>query len=137
MRRGLAEADQHDLPLLRAMESDLEWTIRYMRTGDASVTGRLRRCVPWDPATLARWARGAYAYRVWVPTAQVRRRLAEALAVLSAAERRAFVLKAGQGLSYASVARLLDVTPGTVAKLVDRARKKLAARRCQYPYTRG
>jgi RNA polymerase sigma-70 factor, ECF subfamily len=57
-------------------------------------------------------------------TAQ-RRKLAEALAGISAADRDTLLLLSWAELSYQEIARALDIPTGTVASRINRARRKL------------
>ncbi len=59
---------------------------------------------------------------------QLRERLAVALAELPEGYRSAFVLAAGEGLSYQEVAEILGITPQAVKSRVFRAREALAGK---------
>ena len=122
-----------DVVLLRSMDEDLQWTIKYMATGDDSVYGRYRRCIPVDPTALTKWIEDHQRYTPIHNRNQAREDLVAVLDELSPRECEAYLLKVGEGLSYKVTAEMLGVTDGTVRQLVHRARSRIGA--CQPPCT--
>lgn len=126
--------DLGDIRLLGSMARDLLWAIEWMETGHKPENKRgaerlagYQREFPIDPANL-----NIYFYQTLVdddkPKVSKRdmRRIEEALSVLTPLEREAYVMSRGHSLSYGEIAVLLQVKKGTVQKMIERAKKKLA-----------
>ena len=125
--RKAMKINSSDLPQLRAMERDLEWTIEYMTTGYPP-TGRSSRSISVDPQkVLVRFSKPLH--EPTLPVERLRMRVLTALDALSPQERDAFMMVKGEGLSYGEAAKLMGVKKGTVQEFVNRAQAKISKRR--------
>ena len=125
--RKAISSESNDLPQLRAMERDLEWTIEYMTTGYPP-KGRSTKSIPVDPQkVLIKFSQPLYAPTL--PIERIRLQMLSALDILSLREREAFLMIVGEGLSYSEVAKMMGVCKSTVQTYVERAKAKISERR--------
>ena len=116
-----------DVVLLRSMDEDLQWTIKYMATGDDGPMMERVRVVPVDPQSLQAWIEERQTY---TPINNADAARSDALSVLdelSDRELEAYKLVKAEGFSYADAARLMGIGKWTVRDYIERAKAKIAA----------
>ena len=117
-----------DTSLISSMERDLEWTIKYMKTGympEYSV-GRYKKIVPVDPQEVL-----SLCSKPLLSSKPSKNKLTDSLLelfkVLRDKEKEALMLVVIEGISYGKAAEYLGVKKGTIQSRVTRAKKKLDA----------
>lgn len=127
--KALSEGNMKDLPILRSMEQDVQWTVGYIATGDDSVYGRYRRCIPIDPQKLAKWVRDGQLYTPIHNRNAARDDLLPIISNLSQRQQEAYLMHVGEGMSYRAVGKLLGISMWTARSYVDDAKRKIAQTR--------
>jgi RNA polymerase sigma-70 factor (ECF subfamily) len=127
----------NELNLLNSMQADLEWTIKYMATGDDSPMYPNNRPVPIDPGVLQEWLEER---QMQTPIHNADEARSDALMVLdelSDRELEAYLLVKGEGFSVADTARIMAVGKSTVQSYLERAKGKIAEAKECLPYEKG
>ena len=125
--KALRDGNDLDLPILRGMDENLQWTLKYMATGDDRATYTNRRPVPVDPTQLGEWIEAMQMASPIRDTEQPRMDVLPVLDQLSERELEAYLLVKGDGFSYADAARLMGIGKWTVRDYIERAKAKIAA----------
>lgn len=117
-----------DTSLINGMERDLEWTIKYMKTGympEYSI-GRYKNIVPVDPQKVL-----SLCSKPLVSSKPSKNKLTDSLLelfkVLRDKEKEALMLVVIEGISYGKAGKYLGIKRKTVESIVRRAKKKLEA----------
>lgn len=126
-----------ELCILNSMEADLEWTIKYIATGDDRPLFPNNRPVPVDPCVLQEWLEER---QMQTPVHNADAARSDALMVLdelSDRELEAYLLVKGEGFSVADTARIMAIGKSTVQSYIERAKEKISVAKACLPYEKG
>jgi RNA polymerase sigma factor (sigma-70 family) len=130
-------------PIVGSMISDLRYALEWMNSGrrpgnrrGAERLAAYQREKPVDPIWMQKYIRGLSddpftqidGVRSDEMTMADRERLDDALSVLTEREKEVYLMARGHCLSYAEIARYLDIGKSTVQTMVERAEKKITER---------
>lgn len=127
------EQDQEDLRILRSMENDLLWAIKWLESGrqPGNQRGIENRATYQREILWSQLSEKEQRQVEWRESQRIRstckenKWLEEMLRKLSKSEYEAFVAVRGEGLSFAQTALLLHCSKSTVQSYVRRAEEKL------------
>jgi positive control factor len=115
-----------ELTILRSMEADLEWTIKYMATGDDRPLFPNNRAVPVDPCVLAEWIEERQMQTPIRNADEARSDVLMVMDELSDREMEAYLLVKAEGFSWADAARFMGCSKSTVQTHLSRADAKIS-----------
>jgi positive control factor len=131
--RAYRRADADDKKVISGMKSDCEFVIEWLTTGrrPGNKRGIERRAgyereVLLDPIRMQAFASNSKAGSPANLTDDQRFQLQYALDQLSERERECYVLAHGECFSHNAIAKMLDVSDGTVSEYVQRAQRKVS-----------
>lgn len=127
--KAVADRARVDLALLHGMEGDVVWTLTYLTWGQPPPDNG-PRVIPMDPQrALVRMADRRGGIRQGVRVIKRRRQqmdtLRGAMKTLTRREREAVKMIVGDGLSYGTAAKYLEVSKASVQSYVSRGLTKL------------
>ncbi|MCM2991008.1 sigma-70 family RNA polymerase sigma factor [Bacillus safensis] len=131
----LSVQDKHDKKMIASMVSDLEYVVEWLQIGrePGARRGLDRRSV-YQRTLLAKpevLEALSHEYTIIQEkgteiSERDKKRIDEALSVLTDREKDVFFMHTTQGLSFCEIAVMLDVKKGTVQKHMERARTKMS-----------
>lgn len=125
------EEEREQYRLLSRVESDLRRVIKWLETGREPGKRRgverlaaYQREIPFDPI----WIQSYYQDKK-LETNQIteseRKRIDQALSVLSPLEREVYLMSRGRGISFSEIAMMIGITRDAVAGKIRQAERKL------------
>ncbi|PRS41622.1 Fis family transcriptional regulator [Bacillus sp. NMCC4] len=133
--KQLSDQEKHDKKIIASMVSDLEYVVEWLQIGRQPGARRgldrrsvYQRTILANPEVLEALS---YEYTLIQENEREfserdKKRIDEALSVLTDREKDVFFMHTTQGLSFSEIANMLDVKKGTVQKHMERARTKMS-----------
>ncbi|MGG0641554.1 sigma-70 family RNA polymerase sigma factor [Bacillus altitudinis] len=133
--KQMSDQDKHDQKMIASMVSDLEYVVEWLEIGREPGARRgldrrsvYQRTILANPEVLEALSHEYTLIQEKEREVSERdkRRIDEALSVLTDREKDVFFMHTTQGLSFSEIAIMLDVKKGTVQKHMERARTKMS-----------
>lgn len=136
----MAEPLRYKKTIVSGMISELEYAIKWMKTGRQPGTRRgverlaaYQRERPFDPVLMQRFFRSTEPVYSWeekerenVVTLSERLKIESVLSRLTDKEKEIFLMSRGYCLSYSDIAKKMNVTKAAIQRTIARAEKKIS-----------